>query len=214
MVSDLLWSAPNLPELIAQQTLGLKESLTRGGPAPSMAYGRHRGPAPPDARRAAVLALLYQVEGVWHVPLTRRQPHLSAHAGQICLPGGAAEQNETLDATALRETHEELGVSPQDVTVLVALPEIYLFNSNFLVTPWLGAARRRPKFRANPAEVAELIELPIAKIGDVDAMGTLEIRRGKLVFEAPTIEYEGHQIWGATRLMLADLARRIPTSRR
>lgn len=206
---ELRWNSGDLPELIAERAreIGLSKL---SGVAPTLAYGRHRGPAPHNARRAAVLLLVYPIQGVWHLALTRRQATLSVHAGQISLPGGAAEKREPAEVTALRETEEELGVPRKDVRLLTPLPEIYLFNSNFRVIPWLGMTRRRPDFQPNPAEVAELIELPLSAVHNRDVHRTMKIRRGRLSFTAPVIEFEGHQIWGATRLILADLAVRIP----
>ena len=73
---------------------------------PELSFGRHLGPAPSDAKPAAVLILLYPNGGRWHVPLTLRSAHLPDHAGQVSLPGGLIEPGEDSRQAALREFTE------------------------------------------------------------------------------------------------------------
>ena len=109
----------------------IARSLARGLPGaaaqrlfePELAYGRHAGPAAVDARQAAVLVLVYFQGGTWFVPVTVRTPGMREHAGQIALPGGAVEAEETPRQAALREFKEELGVSRDEL--LHALADRY-----------------------------------------------------------------------------------------
>jgi len=172
---------------------------------PELSYGRHRGPAGPDARPAAVVALLYPARGQCYLPLTLRPVSMTDHAGQICLPGGGAEQGEAARTCALRELHEELGVDPAPLRVLGSLPPIYVYASNFLVCPFVAWAPQRPDFCPDPREVAELLELPVAHLLDERNYRTQAMMRGPLSFQAPGIMFQGRHIWGATALILGEL---------
>jgi 8-oxo-dGTP pyrophosphatase MutT (NUDIX family) len=173
---------------------------------PQASYGRHFGPAPETARPAAVLVLLYTDAGAWHLPLTLRPSYLADHAGQISLPGGAIEPGEPSELAAVRELNEELGVDAQSIELLGQLSPIYLFRSNYLMTPWLAVTRSRPDWKPNPAEVAELVELPLAVLLDPKTT-TVEVWQDQgIAFQVPALRYRGHVIWGATAMILAELA--------
>jgi 8-oxo-dGTP pyrophosphatase MutT (NUDIX family) len=125
--------------------------------------------APPGARLAAVLLLLYRVDGRWHVPLTLRPENMADHAGQVSLPGGAVEPGESSPQAAVREFHEELGPRPVRIELLGHLSPLYVGASNFLVTPWVGATAERPALVANPLEAGALagpgqLRLPPARV--------------------------------------------------
>jgi 8-oxo-dGTP pyrophosphatase MutT (NUDIX family) len=173
--------------------------------APSLGYGRHHGPAPFDARSAAVLMLLYFQDG-WRLPMTLRPDTLPSHAGQVSFPGGMIDPGETVEQAAVRELEEELGVPRQAVRVLGRLTPLYVWASNFCVTPLLGVTETAPRFVPNPAEVAEVIDVPLATIVDRAHHGEHTIRHRALVFRSPHIEVEGQIIWGASCMMLGELA--------
>lgn len=201
---------PELPDDLPDRLLErLRQPLAgrRGQAAfaPALAYGRHYGPPAHDARRAAVAMLLYQKESHWHLPLTLRPEDIPAHAGQISLPGGVTEADETDEQAALRELEEELGVVADSVRVLGRLSPLYVFASNFWVTPFVVTTAACPDFRPNPTEVAELIELPLAALLDETNYGQHQIQRRGVTFTAPHIAWQRHQIWGATSMMLGEL---------
>jgi 8-oxo-dGTP pyrophosphatase MutT (NUDIX family) len=173
--------------------------------APELSYGRHRGPAGPDAKPAAVVALFYPASHCWYLPLILRPSSMIYHPGQISLPGGGAEPGESAEACALRELHEELGVGPSGITTLGLLPPLFVYASNFLVRPLVAIARQRPVFRPDSREVAELLELPFDHLLDAGNHATHTIARGPLSFRAPCIEFQGRHIWGATALILGEL---------
>ena len=174
--------------------------------APELAYGRHAGPPSLDARAAAVLVLLYPHRGTWHVPAMLRPSEMKFHAGQIALPGGVVEPDEAPYETAVRELHEELGVAAEVVQILGALHPIFVFNSNFWIKPFLAVAEQRPEYRLNPCEAAELIEIPVPALLDPALCGEHRIERRGLAFRAPHYQIGPHRVWGATSLILAELA--------
>jgi 8-oxo-dGTP pyrophosphatase MutT (NUDIX family) len=204
---------PQLPQwLAARLKLPLPGNRAQARYQPELSYGRYFGPTPSGARAAAVLILLYPSQDSstpgrwqWHLPLTLRPEHLLDHAGQISLPGGAIEPQESSQRAALRELSEELGVMVEGIELLGELSPIYLFRSNFLIQPWLAASRVRPDWSPNPAEVAELLEVPLATLCQPSATRIDEHRQASLTFRAPAFVWRHHAIWGATAMVLAEL---------
>jgi len=166
---------------------------------------RHGEPMPPNARLAAVLVLLYPHEGRWHLPLTLRPSHLPDHPGQISLPGGAVEPGETGPEAAIREFHEELGADATPIRRLGALSPLYVAASNFRVEPWVGAAAQRPAMVANPAEVEQLLEVPLAHLLDPAHFGSHCRQDQGRSYRAPHFVWQEHRIWGATCMILGEL---------
>jgi 8-oxo-dGTP pyrophosphatase MutT (NUDIX family) len=157
-------------------------------------------------RPAAVLLLLYPHESQWHLPLTLRPAHLPDHPGQVSLPGGAVEPGETTAQTAIREFHEELGDDGQPIDLLGALSPHYVRVSNFLVAPWVAAATARPRFVANPVEVEEILEVPLAHLLDPAHFGSHTREREGRTYSAPHFLFESHRVWGATYAILGEFA--------
>jgi 8-oxo-dGTP pyrophosphatase MutT (NUDIX family) len=169
-----------------------------------LAYGRHHGPAPDDARRAAVLLALYRAAGGWAVPAILRPETMKAHAGQVSLPGGLIESDETVVQTALREFEEELGTAAQQMQVVGQLSPVYVFVSGFEVTPVVAVSVDPFIFQPNEHEVAAVIELPLVELIDPARRGRHEIARQGLRFTVPHFSIAGQRVWGATSLMLAE----------
>lgn len=161
---------------------------------------------PSTARRAAALILLYPGEHGPSFPLTVRHDDLPHHPGQISLPGGALDQGEDAGAGALREAHEEIGIHVRDVRLLGPLSSLWVIVSNFLVQPYLGITDTRPEFRAHPGEVAELIEAPVSGFMDASRVGIEERVRDGIRVRYPYFDVEGHHVWGATAMMLAEFS--------
>jgi 8-oxo-dGTP pyrophosphatase MutT (NUDIX family) len=149
--------------------------------------------------------LLYPLDNGVAVPLTVRATGLARHAGQISLPGGACDPGETLVHTALREAAEEIGVDGDSVRVLGELTPVHVIVSGFTLHPVVGVTDVRPQFVVAPEEVAEVLEVPLEDLRDAS-----RIRRGTGIREGVAIEYPyfdllGHQVWGATAMVLGEL---------
>jgi 8-oxo-dGTP pyrophosphatase MutT (NUDIX family) len=161
----------------------------------------------PTASPAAVLILVHTSIGEPHVVFTERTHEVEHHKGQISFPGGASDdEDESPEATALRETYEEIGVRPDDVRLLGSLDDMVTI-SNFLVTPFVGALASESayEYELNDEEVASIIEVPLSFLLDEENM-ELEVREhGGHEVLVPAFAYDGHRIWGATARMLHQL---------
>jgi 8-oxo-dGTP pyrophosphatase MutT (NUDIX family) len=178
--------------------------------APSLCFGRHFGYAPHDVRPAAVIMALYRKGNQWYLPLTRRPTNMKAHAGQICLPGGAIDGGESAETAAVRELEEELGIAAGEVRALGSLPSLNLFVSNFWVTPFVAVLNGEPQFVPNPAEVADVIESPLTTLLDATNHRVQQRRLGPSgptgwSYDAPYLAVGHERIWGATAVILGGL---------
>ena len=159
----------------------------------------HKSPPKPGG----VLILLYQEEGIIKFPLTQRLDYLGTHGGQISLPGGKAEPDEDIIATALREGEEEIGVARSSIKVIGQLSDFFVIPSNFMVTPVIGYLEETPHFNPDPQEVARILEGRLDQLIRPDAVLTKEILAAKMYpMMAPHFEIEGEVVWGATAMIL------------
>jgi 8-oxo-dGTP pyrophosphatase MutT (NUDIX family) len=174
--------------------------------SPSLAYGRHFGPPLPTARPAAVMILIEQRQSGWAIPLTVRPHHLPDHPGQVCLPGGRLEPGEDVIQAAEREFCEELGLAEFPAETLGELQSIYVYNSNFYLTPCVAVIDRELDYQASPAEVESIVYLPLEHLWDLNRHVVLAHSRGTLSWSALGIESDGTHVWGATAIVLGELA--------
>jgi 8-oxo-dGTP pyrophosphatase MutT (NUDIX family) len=172
--------------------------------------------SPPDIddgesrfRRAAVIVPI-----VWRpepaILFTRRTEHLPSHAGQICFPGGGyAPTDETLIKTALRELHEEIGVSPECVTIAGFLDAYDTLNTGFRILPVVGFLNDDFQLTINTDEVAEVFEAPLSFLIDPRNHALKHAQRGGVMREFFSIRFRQHEIWGATAAMIVNLSERL-----
>ena len=160
-----------------------------------------------SVRKAAVMMLFYPKNEVTHLVLIVRNSYPGVHSSQIAFPGGKVEEIDfDLKQTALRETHEEIGIHPNDIHVIRDFSSIYIPPSNFLVYPFLGVSQTELRFTLQEEEVAGIIELPLSTLLDDTIMSikNLETSYSKLI-EVPVFQIEEHTVWGATAMMLSEL---------
>ena len=162
------------------------------------------GEFPSDARLAAGLLLLYPGEQGPSVPLTVRASSLRRHAGQVSLPGGATDPGETLPQAALREAHEEIGVDPARVRILGELTPVHVLVSGFTLQPIVGITEGRPSFALAAHEVEEVIEVSVDDLQDASTIRQGTRTREGLAIEYPYFDLMGHQVWGATAMILGE----------
>lgn len=157
---------------------------------------------------AAVFIPLVERNNTLHVLFTRRALHLSDHAGEISFPGGRVESSDKDDiAAAVRETHEEIGVSPEYIQLIGTQPG-FITTSRFIMRPVVGLLK--PGFTINPdaSEVAEVFEVPLPALMDPrqHRLHLLPQRIGleKYYF---SMQWQSHFIWGATAALIRNLYR-------
>ncbi len=154
---------------------------------------------------SAVLMPLWEREGRVEVLFTKRTSRLPQHAGQISFPGGSRDPGDLDDqATALRETEEELGIPPSQIEVVARLDQI-LTVTNFLVTPFVGLVSPAARAAPNPAEVAALLWVPLATVLDPSRYQDSAVPWRGMVFRQKALPFGGELIWGATGRMLLNL---------
>jgi 8-oxo-dGTP pyrophosphatase MutT (NUDIX family) len=174
---------------------------------------RPRGVRPAELagrpRQGGVLVILYEKNGATHLVLTRRRDDLNSHAGQISFPGGRREDGETMQMTALRETHEEVGVTPAALSVLGMLTPLYIPPTDYEVHPFVAWHDGLPFFVPQLGEVAEIIEVPLELLLDPanHFEEPWEIRG--FVVQVPYYLVGGHKVWGATAMMLSEFLERV-----
>lgn len=157
-----------------------------------------------EPRLSAVSILLYDKNDELHFVLTKRHEYKGAHSGQISFPGGKTEKSDkTHLETALRETHEEVGVHPDNLSLIGELTPTYIPPSGFLVYPFVVQATNTPKFIAEEKEVKELIEVKVMDLVRPDSLKStmMELKKGMKV-KVPYFELNGEVVWGATAMIL------------
>lgn len=200
-------------EKIIQSIRPLTDAAVAGRAAASAPVGDHdlndtpRADAP--LTPAAVLVPLVARPGGLQVLLTQRTEHLHDHAGQVSFPGGRRERSDASSVeTALRETHEEIGLG-EDFIEVVGLLDDYETGTGFRVTPVVSFVAEGFTLALDTFEVAEVFEVPLEYLFDPANHQTRSRefkgrRRNYYVFE-----YRDRVIWGATAGMLMNLYRRV-----
>lgn len=160
-----------------------------------------------NPKRAAVMMLLYPKDRQTHLVLIVRNSYPGVHSSQIAFPGGKVEQSDTsLSHTALRETHEEIGIAPEKINVIKAYTEVYIPPSNFMVYPFLGYSQEELCFQPDPEEVAGIIELPLMHLLDDASLVNQKMDTSySLAIAVPSFKIQEHYVWGATAMMLSEL---------
>ena len=148
---------------------------------------------------AAVLILIYQREGEPHVVFQRRTDRVDDHKGEVSLPGGAVDPEDPDPRfTALRESHEEIGIHPNEVDVLGRLDDLRTI-SNYRIRPFVGwHTGEQPIFEFSTLEVEYLLEVPIAHLQDPANFREDRRKFGDREVILPSYTYKDDLIFGAT----------------
>lgn len=188
----------------------LARRLARPRPAPAPEDRHVFGlPAGAPATEAAVMLPLVHRAGRVSVLFTQRTAHLNDHAGQICFPGGRVENDDaSREATALRETEEEIGLAGSRIGVLGRLP-VYEVPSGFRITPVVGWIEAPFELAPDAFEVAEVFEVPLEHFLRPEHYVRREYHFRDRHRHYLAVPYDGRYIWGATAGMLYDFCRAL-----
>lgn len=174
------------------------------------AVRRSSKPAPADARIACVMCLFYEKNEEPHIAFiqrTSKNPN-DRHGGQIGFPGGKAEDFDVShEATARRETEEEIGVKGSDIDVLGALTPLYIPVSNFQVYPFVGYLDYEPTFKRQVEEVDAVLEIPFSTFQDEAVRMTKDMNFSENIVlkDVPYFDLGEHALWGATAMMMSEV---------
>lgn len=160
-----------------------------------------------NPKTAAVMMLFYPKNGETHLVLIVRNSYQGVHSAQIAFPGGKYEpRDQIFENTALRETHEEIGIPPDSIEILKAFTRLYIPPSNFMVYPFFGICKDEIVFVPDTSEVADIIELPLSVFMGDDILVSVNLTTSYAEnIIVPAFKIEEHIVWGATAMMLSEL---------
>jgi len=167
-----------------------------------------------NPRIAAVMMLFYPKNKETHLVLIVRNAYNGVHSSQIAFPGGKYETFDiSYEATALRETQEEVGILSEKIEVIKEFSPMYIPPSNFLVHPFLGISQEELSFNPDAREVAGIIELPLSVFLDDEIIfeATLSTSYGSNIL-VPAFNIQNHIVWGATAMILSELREVLKTT--
>jgi 8-oxo-dGTP pyrophosphatase MutT (NUDIX family) len=190
---------------LAQPLPGVPAQL-RMAPTPRLGWDPLN--LPPGTRDGAALVLVFPDNGSLHLALTVRASALRSHTGQVSLPGGGVDNGETVEAAALREAEEEIGVPRESVQLLGRLTPLHIPVSGYLLYPVVGFVPGRPAFRRSESEVARILEPSLADLNDPGRIGreerTVPAGGETVRIDVPFFQVDGEKVWGATAMVLAE----------
>ena len=156
-----------------------------------------------EARKASVVFIIYPNDNKWKGVLIKRASYDGIHSKQIAMPGGEREPDDSSDLdTAIRECEEEIGVRLKNVQIIGALSPLYIPPSRFYVRPFLAYLNAKPQFKIDPKEVGELLFVSLERLCSDNLWTEFEIKGIKV----PGFELDGNVVWGATAMILAEIA--------
>jgi len=171
---------------------------------PAAAGSRPRG----ETQAAVLVPLFLGGESEPHLVLTRRRADLRRHAGEISFPGGRRDDDDaSLQATALREAEEEIGLPRERASVIGELPPTSTFATGYLIHPFVATIPAGTAWEPSPREVDAVLELPLEQIRE--GRTTVELERRGFTFRTDAYVVEEHLIWGATARIIEDLLERL-----
>ncbi len=179
------------------------ERVTLKGLEKVFKHHRPREREAPHRIPSAVLVPILEKEGILHLLFIRKAEDNSRHSGQVSFPGGAYEENDRdLLTTALRETHEELGIPPHLWRILGRLEAVRTRGTPFVIHPFVGYLEGEATFTPNPQEVARIFTVPMDYILERHPFQVHPLKWKGKTYNTFVIPYQGEIIWGATARIL------------
>lgn len=156
------------------------------------------------ARPAYVLILLFPFEDEIQFFLTKRTEDVEHHKGQISLPGGIRENNESLNETALRETKEEVGIDSTKIIISGSLTPFFIPVTGYIVHPFIGWCKEKPSTKIHDVEVNQLFSVSITELMDEKILQTEQWNIRGYDAIVPYYNFGKCKVWGATAAILSE----------
>ncbi len=156
------------------------------------------------ARPAAVLILLFPFEDEIQFFLTKRTEDVEHHKGQISLPGGIRENDESLNETALRETKEEVGIDSTKIIISGSLTPFFIPVTGYIVHPFIGWCKEKPSTKIHDVEVNQLFSVSITELMDEKILQTEQWNIRGYDAIVPYYNFGKCKVWGATAAILSE----------
>ncbi|UGS21948.1 NUDIX hydrolase [Flavobacterium cyclinae] len=196
---------------IEKETLLSTDAHAKMAPLERISFLKEENYLDKNPRRAAVLMLFYPKNKITHLALIVRNSYPGVHSSQIGFPGGKVEEEDAnLEETALRETHEEIGIHPNKIQIIKPFSEIYIPPSNFLVAPFMGISKEELSFVPDLDEVKRVLEFSIADFLDENTITKVTMSTSYATdIEVPAFMVDKYVVWGATAMMMSELKETI-----
>ncbi|WP_333810493.1 NUDIX hydrolase [Flavobacterium sp.] len=196
---------------IEKETLLSTDAHAKMAPLERISFLKEESYFDKNPRKAAVLMLFYPKNQVTHLALIVRNSYPGVHSSQIGFPGGKVEEFDAdLKETALRETHEEVGIHPDKIQIIKPFSEIYIPPSNFLVAPFMGVSHEELTFIPDLDEVKRVLEFSISDFLDEKSIVKVKMTTSYATdIEVPAFMVDKYVVWGATAMMMSELKETI-----
>ncbi len=156
-------------------------------------------------KNAAVLIALYKNDGLISFPLIQRAEDGYTHSGQISLPGGKVEKDESFIDAAIREAHEETGIIPEKVEIIGVMSNLKIPVSGFLVHPIIGYVEGNINWVLNKSEVQRIFSVSLQDLHKPENVICETRNFNNLPYNIPCFQFGKFKIWGATAMILSEL---------
>jgi 8-oxo-dGTP pyrophosphatase MutT (NUDIX family) len=198
------------PILIKKIQLNLTKDLPGQSAQAKMAHPERMkfGAIPDDHKPSAVLLLLFKEKKDWKLIFVERITRKGdVHSGQIGFPGGKLESSDLdLQACALRETYEEIGISPDKIKIIGQMSSLFIPVSNFNVYPFIGYLQEAPEFKIQEAEINQVFTFYLKKLSNPNIVKLTEIQISEKItlHDIPYFDIDNKIVWGATAMMISE----------
>tara|TARA_E500000178_G_C16962671_1_gene726819 strand:- start:264 stop:905 length:642 start_codon:yes stop_codon:yes gene_type:complete len=160
---------------------------------------------PKDAKQASVGIIVFKENNKLFFLLTKRTENVEHHKGQVSLPGGAIDRNETAKNASLRETNEEIGIDSSTLESLGQLSSLYTPVSYFNIHVFLWYSKVQPQIKINNSEVDQVYKIGLDELIDNNLVSNTPINKSGFKINVPAYNFNECICWGATAMIITEL---------